>query len=98
MLKFKCHKCSKEIEVADRVGRREDCPQCHADLHACMNCHFYDPKAYNSCKESAADVVQEKDRSNFCDYFTPSSREGSGKGSGRDDLLSAAEALFKKKP
>jgi hypothetical protein len=93
-----CYKCQKEIQTVPGVpvGRREDCPHCGSDVHACMNCTHYDKTAYNECKESSADFVKEKDRSNFCDYFTPSDRKA-GAGKTKDDLLSAAEALFKKK-
>ncbi len=95
---MKCFSCSKDIAIAigDLVGRREECPHCGADVHACLNCAHYDKGSYNECKESAADVVKEKDRSNFCDHFTPGNRDGLG-GPGKNDLLSAAEALFKKK-
>lgn len=80
-----------------KVGFREECYKCHTDLHVCKNCLHYDPKAYNECRETQADVVREKERANFCDYFSPSDKSG-GLGSNKDDLLSAAEALFKTKP
>ena len=93
-----CFACQKEIPVAlgSVVGRRDECPHCGADAHACLNCVHYDKSSYNECKESQADYVKEKDRSNFCDYFSPSDRKGKA-GPSKDDLLSAAEALFKKK-
>ncbi|MES2769676.1 MAG: hypothetical protein V4596_11085 [Bdellovibrionota bacterium] len=93
-----CFKCQTEILTIPGVpvGRREDCPSCGSDVHVCMNCTHYDRSAYNECKESSSDYVKEKDRSNFCDYFTPSDRKGSS-GKSKDDLMSAAEALFKKK-
>jgi hypothetical protein len=90
-----CFSCGNQIPLLGLVGRRDECPKCHADLHVCKNCQHYDRNAYNECREPSADVVREKDRSNFCDYFTP----GAG-GSAQDkakDLRSAAEALFKKK-
>lgn len=96
-IKFACYKCATAIEVQDRVGRRDECPSCKSDLHSCMMCEFYDVKAYNSCKESAADVVKEKDRSNFCDYFSPNTKGGGVNGTSKADLMAAAEALFKKK-
>jgi hypothetical protein len=57
--------------------------------------HF-DPKAYNECNEPQADRVLEKERANFCDYFTPGNGT-IGAAKSKDDLMSAAEALFKKK-
>lgn len=64
-----CFSCGKELQISESVGRGETCPHCGADLHCCRNCEFYDPKAYNECREPMAERVVEKDRSNFCDYF-----------------------------
>lgn len=90
-----CFSCNKEIKISDTVGRRDECPHCRADVHVCKNCEFYDAKVYNECRETSADVVREKDRANFCDFFKP--RQG---GPGQMDraaaLKAAAEALFKK--
>ena len=94
-IKLICFSCGTENEVVDKVGRRDECSKCMADLHACKNCRFYDPSAYNECKETSADVVREKEESNFCDYFEPGS--GSFEKSNKDDLLAQAEALFGKK-
>ena len=95
-VKLICFSCGKELTFSDsRIGFREECLHCRNDVHVCKNCHFYDPKAYNECREPQADIVREKDRANFCEYFTP--REG---GSAPVDkaaaLRAAAEALFKK--
>ncbi|MEZ0392022.1 MAG: hypothetical protein ACAH59_07405 [Pseudobdellovibrionaceae bacterium] len=95
-IKLACFSCQKELSFSDvKIGFREECPHCRADVHVCKNCHFYDPKAYNECREPSADVVREKDRANFCEYFTP----GTGGASAKDSaaaLRAAAEALFKK--
>jgi hypothetical protein len=93
--KITCFSCGQVIPLLGIVGRRDECHKCRADLHACKNCLHYDPKAYNECREPSADVVQEKERSNFCDYFTPG--EGKGPEDKAKDLRAAAEALFKKK-
>ena len=93
-IRLKCFQCGTEMSFSETPGRREECSKCRADVHVCRNCRHYDRTAYNECREPQADVVQEKDRSNFCDFFTP----GAG-GPGQDkakDLLAAAEALFKK--
>jgi hypothetical protein len=93
---LRCFHCGTEIEFADRVGIREECPKCRSDVHVCKNCQFYDPKVYNECKEPQAEVVREKERANVCDYFQPGSGAG-GSAKTKEDLLKAAEALFKKK-
>ena len=32
--------------------------------------------AYNECHEPSADVVQEKERANYCEYYQPSNKAG----------------------
>lgn len=91
-----CFKCGASLNFIDRVGRREECPQCHEDVHVCRNCEFYDAKVYNECREPAAEVVRDKERANHCDYFRPGAGTG-GATSSKDALRAAAEALFKKR-
>ena len=43
---------------------------CRADLHVCRLCAFYDPSVSRSCREPIADEVGDKERANFCGYFT----------------------------
>jgi hypothetical protein len=95
-IKLNCFSCAKEMSFVDVIGRRDECPHCGADARACKNCAFYDPKVYNECRETSAEVIREKERSNLCDYFQPSGAN-KARGQSRDDLLAAAEALFKKK-
>lgn len=91
-----CFCCQKELQFSDRkIGFREECPSCRADVHACKNCLFWDPKVYNECKETAADVVREKDRANYCEFFQLKTSTGGAQE--KIDLKAAAEALFKKK-
>lgn len=96
MIELKCFHCGEKLQFKDRIGLREECPKCRNDVHVCKNCKFYDSKAYNECTEPTAEVCREKDRANHCDYFVAGSGGGSGAKS-KDDLLSAAEALFKRK-
>ncbi len=92
---IKCFFCKKNNTSISKVGRRDECVECRADLHICKNCQFYDSKAYNECREPSADVVQEKERANYCDYFSPSSKD-LGADDQKTKLKAAAEALFKK--
>ena len=89
-----CFNCGKELLLSGHVSRREECGSCRADIHVCKNCVFYDARVYNECRENQADVVREKDRANFCDYFQISDKVGV-KGPSKDDLKAQAEALFK---
>ena len=90
-----CWSCGQALGVLD-YGRADICIQCGRDTKTCKGCEFYDRSLNNQCRESQADVVAEKERSNFCDYFKPRSGVGAG-GAARDSMKSAAEALFKKK-
>lgn len=85
------------MEFAGTPGRRDDCQKCHADVHCCRNCKFYDRAAYNECREPSADRVQVKDRANFCDFYQPADPSGPSATDRAADLRAAAEALFKKK-
>ena len=95
-----CWHCGRGLALFD-YGRGDTCSQCGRDTKVCKGCFFYDPSAHNECRESQADRVVEKERSNFCDYFKPGSKTTQGKTNGvmssRDSAKAAAEALFKKK-
>lgn len=90
-----CFHCHKTNSSAGKIGFRDECMSCGSDLHACKNCEFYDIKSYNECREPSAEVVREKERSNRCDFFSPSSK-GAGVVDEKAKLKAAAEALFKK--
>ncbi len=65
-----CSHCGKSISDVNLVGRADECPFCHADLHCCLNCRFYERAVYNECVESQAERVLEKEKSNFCGFFS----------------------------
>lgn len=95
-IEVNCFSCEKKLEFSDRIGLRDSCWSCGADAHVCRNCQHYDDKSYNECREPVAERIREKDRSNFCDQFVPRQWAG-GVQKSKEDLMSAAEALFKKK-
>ena len=74
---FLCFHCGRELDLPSSrsVGRSDTCPHCDSDIHCCLNCAHYDETAYNQCHESQAERVLDKDRANFCDYFTPSPKK-----------------------
>ncbi len=65
-----CYSCKKQVSVIDKPGRSETCQWCDADLRCCLNCQFYDPRAYNQCRETQAERVLDKNRGNYCEYFS----------------------------
>jgi len=95
----RCHGCEREhaLSAGERVGFRDACEACGADLHVCRNCRFHDPSAYNECREPNAERVADRDRANRCDYFAAA--EGTGgaaTGGSAGDARSRLAALFKK--
>jgi len=64
-----CAFCQGEIDLKTKIGRSDTCPGCGHDLRCCKQCKFYDPHAYNACREVSADRIVDKDRANFCDYY-----------------------------
>lgn len=92
-----CGRCGAKLEiVGNTVGRHETCPQCDAELHACIHCRHYDETVAKACKEPFAEVPVDKEDANFCDLFQIG--EGrAGTVAKKEELLSAAEALFTKR-
>jgi len=95
LARIHCFNCQNTWEYEGPLPRGEECPSCHSDAKVCLNCHFYDPQAYRECREPQAGWVKEKDRSNFCSYFTPCEKREDRK-SKEDDLKSKLDQLFKK--
>ena len=90
-----CWSCGAPLTQLD-YGRQDTCRKCGRDTKTCKGCEFYDRSYNNECRESQAERVVEKERSNFCDFFQPKTGKGELGGT-RDAAKAAAEALFKKK-
>ena len=94
-----CFACGRAVEVAsgERVGFRDECEHCSADLHVCRNCAHHDPAAYNECRESSAERVDDRERANRCEWFRPGTADARARGEEHDPARSALDALFKKR-
>ena len=92
---MECAFCNTKINVTDKVGRSDICPHCGNDLRCCKQCHFYEPRAYNECKEVGAERVVDKERANFCEYFMPGGKF-QARVNRKQNARDALEALFKK--
>ena len=67
-----CWKCGAALDALPLpLGRRDECPSCHADLHVCRMCKFFDPGVSRQCREPVAEDVSDKTRANFCGWFQP---------------------------
>ena len=93
---MRCFACGLATQLAsgERVGFRDTCESCEADLHVCRNCRHHDPSAYNECRESSAERVGASDRARRCDYFSPASGKSADEGAAQ--TRDALENLFRK--
>lgn len=95
--KVTCPLCGATFEHSGLIGRKDTCPSCRHDLHACNACRFHDPAAHNECREPRAEWQARRDRGNFCDLFElaeagPDAGAGTGKEAERRQRL---DDLFK---
>ncbi len=96
---YYCQSCRNEqifdVKVGVKVGRRDSCPHCAADLHVCKNCRHWDPNINNQCREPEASFIRERTEANFCTHFDFKD----GELPAEDDAVAAAkaklDALFK---
>jgi hypothetical protein len=94
-----CFCCKTEVAITGKVSRMDSCPKCHSDLHVCLNCFFYDPFAHKQCREPVTEVVRDKEKANFCEYFSPNQKtaiDGLRANSKSDEVRNAFDNLFKK--
>jgi hypothetical protein len=73
-----CFKCGGEIPGDRRVLREEECPRCSQDLHCCRQCRFYDTGVSKQCSEPQVEPVLDKERANFCDFYSFAEGRGTG--------------------
>jgi hypothetical protein len=92
-----CHACKKELSLGREIGRKDVCPYCHAELHCCLNCRFFDRSAPKQCREPIAELVREKEKTNFCDLFLFAEVAANVRpGGGPENARKALDDLFKK--
>jgi hypothetical protein len=90
-MKISCWSCGHDWEFSPPLGRGELCSGCRRDAKVCRNCRHYDPYASRECTESQAEVVKDKEKSNFCDWFEPSSVRSA---QSKDQGVNPLDALF----
>ena len=102
MYEVKCFQCSKKLNFDTSIGRSFEC-QCGADVRCCYNCKFFSDSSHNQCLETQADKVAQKDRGNFCGYFSVKSLDSKGDSSvvdpsNKGELASELREFLSKKP
>lgn len=91
-----CYRCGASVAALSLpLSRRDQCPDCSADLHVCKMCVFFDRHAPSQCREDDAEDVTDKERVNFCDWFKPSDAAfDPQRKSAADAARSELDALF----
>lgn len=67
-MKRRCPKCDAEWDGPERIGVREECPECAAFLHTCVNCARFDVST-GTCTEPDVESVRDPYGANFCELF-----------------------------
>jgi hypothetical protein len=65
-----CWYCGTPVTDAEPLGRSLRCAVCGKDLRSCRHCRFFFPGSRGDCAESAAEPAADKERANFCDWFS----------------------------
>jgi hypothetical protein len=88
-----CWYCGSPIKESEPLGRSLRCSDCGKDLRSCENCRHLLP---SGCAESQAEKPAEKDRANFCDWFSlnPKFRESTAADKKAIDSAASAKAAF----
>lgn len=91
-----CHFCGKEVEFHIKVMRKDTCPHCGRDLHACVQCRFYDPGYHNQCREPKSEMVRDREKANLCGHFQFGAGTGRRQEEKKEDVRKKLDELFKK--
>jgi predicted RNA-binding Zn-ribbon protein involved in translation (DUF1610 family) len=65
-----CWYCGSPITDLELIGMSTRCPDCGKALRACKNCRFFLPGSRGDCRETSAEPQSDKERANFCDWFS----------------------------
>jgi hypothetical protein len=65
-----CWYCGSPVTEEEPIGRSQLCSCCGKDLRSCRNCRFFLPGSRGDCRETSAEPQADKERANFCDWFS----------------------------
>ena len=91
-----CWYCGSPVIDEEPFGRSLPCQSCGKDLRACKNCRFFLPGSRGDCSETNAEPQADKERANFCDWFSLDKkfRQQSGGQKNGQDKAAQAKAKF----
>ena len=90
--KVSCWSCGNSWEFSPPLGRSESCLKCRRDAKSCLNCKFHDRNANGECTESQVELVKDKEKSNFCEWFD--AKYSGSPGAGDAPSTSPLDQLF----
>ena len=90
---IQCQFCGAPLPFSGRAALGEECPSCRRDVHCCRQCRNFDPAVHNQCRETQAEWVVDKDRRNFCDWFSLTEKPAKAK-KGKENLDQKWKKLF----
>lgn len=96
--RIECWRCGKVLKPEQLpITRLEQCRHCHADLHVCRLCRYWNLRYTSKCSHDHAEPPLDRERSNFCQYFRPVAGSfGNAKVPAGESARSSLEALFGK--
>lgn len=65
----RCFNCATPVEAS--TSPDAECPKCHAKLHCCKQCAFFEPSTRFQCLKPIPVRIAAKDQPNECTMFTP---------------------------
>jgi len=86
-----CWYCGSPVTEQMPIGRSQRCTCCGKDLRSCKNCRFFLSGAKGDCRETSAEKQPDKERANFCDWFSLDEKYR-GKTEGHQNDIKAAES------
>lgn len=64
------------------------------EKHICINCKFFLKGAHYDCRENIDELVKDKDRPNFCEYFALDEEKAKQNELSKKEKASSAEEAF----
>jgi len=92
-----CWYCGSPINDPDPIGRSLRCQDCGKDLRSCKNCRFFQSGARGGCRETSAEPQSDKERANFCDWFSLDAKyraQSEGQKAGKADTAYSSRTAF----
>ncbi|MBM4440221.1 MAG: hypothetical protein FJ027_07360 [Candidatus Rokubacteria bacterium] len=93
----RCGACGAVLPIAN--SSLEQCPQCRAPMHACLQCTHFDAAKRFECAEAVAERVADKNARNQCASYAlrvSIERDSSPDGTRPGDIRRGFDNLFKK--